>query len=186
MTILDIIADPDSPCARLKAGFEQKCCVEVTVCDKPGWMGWPDHTTTLWSTVYWSKSRKYTGATDRRALATLAHELVHVAQFRSHPVIMPILYLMPQILTPLCLLGLVWAPLWLIALCALPWPAYWRARYEAEGYALTCRVLDIVPQRAVGPFVSASYYWMWPFPRHVARMISSRMSDDSPVAQCLD
>ena len=120
--------------------------------------------------------------------SVLAHEFYHIwdAQ-RTGSILWHMLWLMPQLLAPLAmlaLLALVWPPaLWMLMALVflLPWPAYWRKKYELGGYTMSLFVLneqlkdwglDEVTRRNEliqtadtmdQQFRGAYYYFMWPF-----------------------
>jgi hypothetical protein len=116
-----------------------------------------DHyVTTIGRTIYVTPDWERRALADR--YATLRHERVHVAQFRRWG-------LLPMALAYLLL------PLPLGA-------AYCRMRIERAAYAETVRVhhalggraaTDALRAHVLRQFTSASYGWMWPFPRAVAR-----------------
>jgi hypothetical protein len=114
------------------------------------------YVTTLGRTIYVTPDWEEREEPDRAI--TLCHERVHVAQFRRYGLIpMAIAYL----LLPLPF-GLAWC----------------RTRLEREAYAETVRRTyrasgrvgtDALRAHVIAQFTSASYGWMWPFPRAVGR-----------------
>lgn len=93
--------------------------------------------TTIGTTVYVPGSVKNFGAA-HGDVVVLKHEIQHMLDSLEHGVVLwSLKYLFPQVLAPLCLLGLAWWPLWFIALALLPWPAPWRVLAEVRGYAVT-------------------------------------------------
>ena len=111
----------------------------------------------------WKQNNPY-GATE-----VLAHEWVHMKDNKRLGIVFKLLYLMPQILAPLCLLGF-WNPwFFLIILCILPFPAPWRAKFELRGYTISmaCRywLLGRDPDYHffVKQFTGPNYYYMYPF-----------------------
>jgi hypothetical protein len=114
------------------------------------------YVTTIGRTIYVTPDWDARSAADR--YATLRHEMVHLHQFRRFGLLpMAIAYL----LLPLPV-GLAWC----------------RMRLEREAYAETVRVHHALGGRAaterlrehvIRQFTSASYGWMWPFPRAIAR-----------------
>lgn len=100
-------------------------------------------------------------------LPTLAHELQHVYQYRTSPVWFVLGYFFPQLLAILGFLGFIWWPLALFAVLILPWPAYFRARFEGEGYAVSRYVWQRLGRKLpedhyAKKFKGWTYYWMWP------------------------
>ena len=94
---------------------------------------------------------------------------VHMKDGKRLGFMFKFLYLFPQILTPLCLLGF-WNPwFFLVALCILPFPAPWRAKFELRGYTISMAVswwlldrrpdFDFYAKQFTGP----NYYYMYPF-----------------------
>ena len=115
----------------------------------------------------WKKTNPY------GASVVLAHEWVHMKDNKRLGLWFKLLYLFPQILTPLALAGF-WNPwFFLFALCVLPWPALWRAKFELRGYTISMAVrwwllqkepdYDFFAKQFTGP----SYYFMYPFESYV-------------------
>jgi hypothetical protein len=114
------------------------------------------YVTTIGRTIFLTPDWERRSLSDR--YATLRHERVHLAQFRRWGVLpMAFAYLL------------------------LPFPvglAWCRMRLERAAYEETLRVryalggraaVDAVRAHVIAQFTSASYGWMWPFPRAVAR-----------------
>ena len=116
------------------------------------------------------------------AMATLAHEYVHLKDRKRMWLFFNFLYLFPQNLAPFALLGVFDNnPWWFLCLLfLLPIPSPTRAWLEFRGYRMTLAVwahfledkLDtgvfvnsIVDRNFAGP----SYYWMFPFKRFLLR-----------------
>ena len=115
----------------------------------------------------WKEDNPY-GATE-----VLAHEWVHMKDNKRLGMAFKLLYLMPQILTPLCLLGF-WNPWFFLAiLCILPFPAPWRTKFELRGYTISmaCRywLLGREPDYHffIKQFTGPNYYFMCPFEDYV-------------------
>ncbi len=118
--------------------------------------------TTIGQTVYVTPDWDARPAAER--YATMRHERMHLRQFRRYGLVgMALLYL----LVPLPL-GLAW----------------FRARFEWEGYAETIRAVAEIHGRArvedpafragiVRQFTSGAYGWMWPFRRTLERWYDS-------------
>jgi len=106
---------------------------------------------------------------DLPAIATLAHEWVHLHDRKRLGWIFNLLYASPQCFAPLALLA--YFNLWflLFLLCLLPLPSPGRAWAEIRGYRMTIAVYYWLSGQKVDlkwiteQFVSSSYYFMWPF-----------------------
>jgi len=102
------------------------------------------------------------------ACEVLAHEWVHMKDGYKLGPIFKFLYLFPQILTPLALLGFINPLFFLFVLCALPIPAPFRAYFEFRAYVVTIAVRYWILSQPtsiewlVSQFTSSSYYWMLP------------------------
>ena len=107
------------------------------------------------------------------AISVLSHEWVHMKDGKRLGFMFKFLYLFPQILAPLALLGF-WNPWYfLFALCILPLPAPWRTKFELRGYTISMAVswwlldrrpdFDFYAKQFVGP----AYYWMYPFEDYI-------------------
>ncbi len=135
--------------------------------------------TVIGSKVYvpkmpWKEDNPY-GATE-----VLAHEWVHMKDGKRLGFLFKFLYLFPQILAPLALLGF-WNPWYfLFALCILPLPAPWRTKLELRGYTISmaCRywLLGREPDYHffIKQFTGPNYYFMCPFEDYVR----SRLEDE--------
>ena len=111
----------------------------------------------------WKKTNPY------GAIEVLSHEWVHMKDNKRLGIWFKLLYLFPQILAPLALLGF-WNPWFLLfLLCILPYPALWRAKFELRGYTISMAVrywllkeepnYDFLVKQFTGP----NYYYMYPF-----------------------
>jgi len=116
------------------------------------------------------------------AMATLAHEYVHLKDRKRMWLFFNFLYLFPQNLAPFALLGAFGnSPLWyLFLLFLLPIPSPTRAWLEFRGYRMTLAVwahflqdkLDtgrFVNSIVDRNFASSAYYWMFPFKRYLIK-----------------
>jgi len=124
--------------------------------------------TVIGSKVYvpkmpWKKTNPFS------AISVLSHEWVHMKDGKRLGFMFKFLYLFPQILTPLFLLGF-WNPWFFFCLFFLaPWPALWRAKFELRGYTISMAVswwlLDRTPDYDfyVKQFTGPGYYYMYPF-----------------------
>ena len=120
------------------------------------------------------------------AMATLAHEYVHLKDRKRMGLLFNFLYLFPQNLAPFALLGAFGnSPLWFLCLLfLLPIPSPTRAWLEFRGYRMTLavwahflgrdwspgRFIDSVVERN---FVGSAYYWMFPFRRYLIKKFHS-------------
>ena len=105
------------------------------------------------------------------AMATLAHEYVHLKDRKRMGYLFNFLYLFPQNLVFFSLLG-IFNPWWyLCLLCALPIPSPTRAWLEYRGYRMTLfvyeyfgamRNFDDFTDWIAEHFSNSSYYWMFP------------------------
>lgn len=142
------------------------------------------YTTTINQTVYFP-SRTYMLESPRDRAVILAHEYRHARDASRLGFFMfSFLYLFPISLVPLAIALMFFN--WLAGLvCAivvlLPWPAYWRKKFELEAYSITLFIVDKYLQelginaddrkkallnQAVllnKQFTTFSYYLMWPF-----------------------
>ncbi len=112
------------------------------------------------------------------AIATLAHEYVHLKDRKKMWLFFNFLYLFPQNLAPFALLGVFGnSPLWYLCLLfLLPIPSPTRAWLEFRGYRMTLavwalylgrdwdsrRFIDSIVDKQ---FAGSGYYWMFPFRR---------------------
>lgn len=136
-------------------------------------------TTVIGSTIYFP-TRSYVTQRPEDAMRTLAHEVVHLLDMERigfFPFM--VAYGFPQILA-LGVLSFPWLGWWacLFLIFALPWPAPFRARFEARAYALdllTCpptyrlRMKTHVEEL----FAGWSYYRMYPFKDQVYPMVKA-------------
>jgi hypothetical protein len=126
------------------------------------------YTTVIGKTIYFP-SRDWLERSYCRAGKIAAHEFVHMHEVNSF------LYLFPQILALFSVFSLfsvvsswfLFSLLFLVFL--IPWPAYWRTRYELNGYAMNLFLLGLhIPEydykkdasSMSDQFVSSSYYYM--------------------------
>ena len=116
------------------------------------------------------------------AMATLAHEYVHLKDRKRMWLFFNFLYLFPQNLATFALLGAFGnSPLWYLCLLfLLPMPSPTRAWLEFRGYRMTLAVwafylkdkLDIgkyVNSIVDRNFAGSAYYWMFPFRRYLLK-----------------
>lgn len=114
------------------------------------------------------------------AIATLAHEYVHLKDRKRMWLFFNFLYMFPQNLATFALLGAFGnSPLWFLCLLfLLPIPSPTRAWLEFRGYRMTIavwshylgrewsasRFTDSIIEKN---FVGSAYYWMFPFRRYL-------------------
>ena len=116
------------------------------------------------------------------AMATLAHEYVHLKDRKRMWLFFNFLYLFPQNLAAFALLGAFGnSPLWYLCLLfLLPIPSPTRAWLEFRGYRMTLAVwahflkekLDtgsFVNSIVEKNFAGSAYYWMFPFKRYLIK-----------------
>ena len=114
------------------------------------------------------------------AIATLAHEYVHLKDRKRMWLFFNFLYLFPQNLAPFALLGVFDSePLWFLCLLfLLPIPSPTRAWLEFRGYRMTLAIwahflkdkLDtgrFINSIVDKNFAGSAYYWMFPFRRYM-------------------
>lgn len=146
------------------------------------------YTNTVYPYIYWADKSKE----EKMPLGTLEHEWVHLKDCKTFFGLLPgkmwpinvvlfcAVYASPQIFGLLALLAIVaaftqnpWWLLWLLTLllCA-PLPAPGRAWAECRAYRRSIELGRDV-DRAVRPFSTAGYYWMWPFKKHTAKWLEA-------------
>lgn len=109
------------------------------------------------------------------ACSVLAHEWVHMKDAKKFKFLFKLLYLFPQILTPLALLGFWNAWFFLFALCLLPIPAPFRAWFEFRAYVVSIAVRWWLAQSTTNidwltkQYTTSSYYWMFPAKKFLAK-----------------
>lgn len=113
---------------------------------------------------------------------TMQHEWVHlkdIAKFKWPLFIL--VYYSPQVFVLLSLLAFVnlWWLLCLVFLLPLPSPG--RMWLEMRGYRRSVE-LGRSSKSLVKQFTGKAYYFMWPFPKHVEKMLSK----DSPYKDLMD
>ena len=116
------------------------------------------------------------------AMATLAHEYVHLKDRKRMWLFFNFLYLFPQNLAPFALLGVFDSnPWWFLCLLfLLPIPSPTRAWLEFRGYRMTLAIWAHFLQEKLNTgtfinsivdrnFAGSAYYWMFPFKRYLLR-----------------
>ena len=102
------------------------------------------------------------------ACSVLAHEWVHMKDGKKFGPLFKFLYLCPQILAPLALLGFFNSAFFWFALCLLPIPAPFRAWFEFRAYVVSIAVRWWLAKQPTNgewltrQFTSSAYYWMFP------------------------
>lgn len=113
-------------------------------------------------TLPWKENSPYT------ACEVLSHEWVHMKDAKRLGIIFKLLYLFPQVLAPLALLGFFNPWFFLFAICLAPIPAPFRAYFEFRAYVVSVAVrywlLNQVSSTEwlVNQFAGSGYYWMLP------------------------
>lgn len=135
------------------------------------------YVTTIGNTIYFPSEKSF----DENNLVnhiTLLHELVHVIDFKKN-LFFSILYLMPQIMFFIgALIGLFisWKIVLISLIFLLPWPAYWRMKYEKRAYTISLYAMQKInvkynnlffdlrkeADRIAQQFSGSMYYFMWP------------------------
>ena len=135
------------------------------------------------------------------AMATLAHEYVHLKDRKRMGLLFNFLYLFPQNLVFFSLLG-IFNPWWyLCLLCALPIPSPTRAWLEYRGYRMTMFVYEhFGAMRNIDDFIdwiaehfsNSTYYWMFPAKSYIKKKLKrdillygSRQKDISEVREII-
>tara|TARA_R110002020_G_scaffold58247_2_gene159694 strand:- start:576 stop:1205 length:630 start_codon:yes stop_codon:yes gene_type:complete len=120
----------------------------------------------------WSEQKPLT------ACSVLAHEWVHMKDGKRYGPLFKFLYLFPQILTPLALLGM-WNPVFLLFLgCLLPIPSPFRAWFEFRAYTITIAVRWWLTKQTTSyswlskQFTSSAYYWMLPAEQYLQKQFA--------------
>lgn len=153
-------------------------------------------TTTIGNTIYFS-SKEFIEQDQELAMSIVSHELIHIKQSKSYGSLRySILYLFPQILALLSILSVVWFPFIFCLIFLLPIPAYFRMKFEFEGYIATLLMLKLIlKERGCSQeeiqtkleeqgkvlnkyFKDSGYYYMWPFGVDFTKEIQNIMSGD--------
>jgi predicted membrane protein len=139
--------------------------------------------TTIGTTVYWPKA----DGIDGRDFKTLFHEAQHAYDYRKSPLWFVLSYLSPQVLaifSLMSLLALTGNLLWLLSMLWLavlaPIPSVMRTYWEMRGYScgiaeqvwLKGAFSDFHKEYYKQSFMTAAYYFMWPFSRSMDRKLS--------------
>ncbi|MCU0389944.1 MAG: hypothetical protein MUE81_02395 [Thermoflexibacter sp.] len=130
-----------------------------------------DFTTVIGYTVYFS-NRRFVENYPHRAMQILAHEAVHLLDIKrlTFPVF-AFAYLFPQILVIFAFLFPL-SPYFLIFLIFIaPFPAPFRAYFEARAYALDLILNRYYLENIVPYFMNWDYYQMYPYQKSVENML---------------
>lgn len=148
--------------------------------------------TTFLGTVWLPEG--YNGDLIYWAWPTLQHEAVHILDMDTFFGLLPeklkyvnrilfkIAYFFPQCLFVFGLLGFVNPWMFLCLLFLLPFPAPFRAIAEFRGYRRSLEIFKYKEDMAVRNFTGPAYYFMWPFKKHVIKMLKK----DSPYQKKMD
>lgn len=151
------------------------------------------HVTTIKYKVYFPNMEQYYKYNYSDSFKMLAHEFVHLWDYKRYKLLFIVGYLFPQILAiftlilqifllPLILKGYLslW---WLMALCGilfiLPFPAYFRTIIELRGYGMNILIEkwenNAISQEYIEDmikiFSSSNYYFMWPFENYIRKKL---------------
>lgn len=112
------------------------------------------------------------------AFSVLAHEYVHLKDRERLKFFFNLLYLSPQVFSLLSLFSLVHSSWWLLCLLFLmPIPSPGRAWLEYRGYRCNMAIWYWLGDEKIdfdwiiGQFTGSSYYWMFPFPGFLTKML---------------
>jgi hypothetical protein len=130
-----------------------------------------DYTTVIGNTVYFT-SREYVQAHPHDALQVLVHEAVHLLDTKrySFPVF-AFAYLFPQVLALGACLSPLSAYFLLFLLFLLPFPAPFRAYFEARAYATDLLLRRRSIENTLRFFTSWDYYKMYPFENQARKLL---------------
>lgn len=154
--------------------------------------GWLDSNTTLYPAVYYTDEARRDD--DPRAMMrTMEHEWVHLKDAETLNGLLPkklkwlslplwyLGYMMPIPIAALAVLAF-WNPWWLLALAGVaPLPSPMRMWAELRAWRRNCEwgsPIEVVAK----VFTTKKYYWMWPFKRHIMRLLK----EESPYKQLMD
>lgn len=153
------------------------------------------YTTTIGSTI-WMPSAIASMLPEENFLEVVTHECQHILDDEQNPVLFKVSYLFPQVLALLSLFAIlaIWWPMWLLALLCLlfltPLPAYWRYKWELNGYRTSIlfnryygrnsrRTETWITEQITGP----NYYFAWPFKAWVLNELKDESFLDEPRYQ---
>jgi hypothetical protein len=118
----------------------------------------------------------------------MAHELVHLLQYRRYKILQSLSYLMPQIFALLAVLSIFSTSWWMLSLLfLLPLPSFTRALIEFQAYRMSAFVVykiygnaikeDEMIDYYVANFVKSNYYFMFPFKKWLTRRFEACYTD---------
>jgi len=136
--------------------------------------------TTIGNTLYYP-SEEFVQSRKFSSLVVFLHELMHIADSKKlNNIFYSFLYLLPISLIPFVLPLFIfnwWIPLIAIAICLIPFPAYFRMIFEKRGYMVSLYAtkklsdklnyktdLEVSKNTCLRNFKNANYYFMWIFP----------------------
>ena len=131
-----------------------------------------DYISVIGNTIYFPKE---VYENDGVTAFVLTHELRHAKDYQTWSFqFISLLYLFPQILGLLFILGFFLHPLWFLCLLFfLPIPALGRAWVEARAYGTETAIRELlygekgIAEYKIRAFLDSSYYFMWPFRKSV-------------------
>lgn len=142
--------------------------------------------TTIGNTIYFPK-RLLENKNPFRFLEIVVHESFHINQYKQYSILFMLGYLFPQslilfLLPLLLLLGCGWFTL-LSLLVLLPFPAYFRFKWELEAYRTSIlfgrkifkfdeRTMDLIKAQIVSQLSGKFYYFCWPFKKHIYKLLN--------------
>lgn len=137
--------------------------------------------TTIGSTIYFP-SQKYVETNDLICTIILMHELVHIKDYYKFKILFSFLYLFPQILFPLFILGFFNPYFFIFSIFIIPIPALFRAYFEYKAYIMSMYAThqlshkydfnwspDIAINSYIKNFVTSNYYYMFPFKNYLIK-----------------
>jgi len=152
------------------------------------------YTTTIGYTVYFP-SETNLDKNPEGNLRVLAHEFVHMMDYKKYNILFSLGYIFPHIFAVFSLFALMaisFSNLWLLSLLmlllALPLPAYFRMYFELRGYTMSAAFNvwtgSNFPKEdwLLSIFAGSSYYFMWPFKDNMKKrmvVMFDRIKDDS-------
>ncbi len=143
-----------------------------------------NYITTLYPEIYVPEV-PYRPYNHLHAISVFAHEYVHLSDRKKMGWLFNFIYLSPQILAVVGLLGFIFSPWYfLFFLFILPWPSPGRAWAEVRGYRMSMAVqywlnpeinIELLIERYVYQFTSSNYYWMMPFGDLMRRIFAKEL-----------
>ena len=152
-----------------------------------------NYVTTLYPKVY-VPSLPWREKDPVSAMATLAHEYVHLKDRKDMGLLFNFLYLFPQNLAAFALFGFT-NPWWYLCLLfLLPIPSPTRAWLEVRGYRMTIAVWahfhkdslnvpDLITSIVERNFASPAYYWMFPFKKYLIKVFRKNYANQENIPE---